>query len=233
MDELNEQEMADRIYLTAIYPAEASEGRDRSAALLLALEEQRLGVRWLAEGEREALEQRVDGLDRLQAQEGVDRMMEAAQAVVEWSAGPARPAAEEGQVQHVDGGGTLHWFAVVAREEADGDPYELRYFRALELDDGTQRGDSYAVMPLADDDPGSAWPLRGLEMYLERGDVYMAQQFAHDVADAYGQSFPDPLELPALNPAPEYYFGYGVGPSNAPSLDRERYSLIFGQIAPP
>ena len=54
---------------------------------------------------------------------------------------------------------------------------------------------------------------------LEKGDVYMAQQFAHDVADAYGQDFPEPMELPSLDPRPEYYFGYGVGPNNEPSLE--------------
>ena len=51
-------------------------------------------------------------------------------------------------------------------------------------------------------------------MYLQKGDVYMAQQFAHDVAEVYDQDFPDPLALPALNPEPEYYFGFGVGPNN-------------------
>src|SRR5690606_2779783 len=48
---------------------------------------------------------------------------------------------------------------------------------------------------------------------------FMAQQFAHDVADAYEQEFPEPLDLPALNPEPEYYFGYGVGLNNEPSLE--------------
>src|SRR5690606_13419805 len=55
--------------------------------------------------------------------------------------------------------------------------------------------------------------------YLEKGDLYMAQQFAHDVADHHGQAFPDPMELPVLNPQPDYYFGYGVGPNNDPSLE--------------
>jgi hypothetical protein len=74
-------------------------------------------------------------------------------------------------------------------------------------------------MPLADADPASAWALPGLEMYLQKGDVYMAQQFAYDVADVYGQDFPHPLDLPALNPQPEYYFGYGVSEANLPSLE--------------
>ncbi len=61
----------------------------------------------------------------------------------------------------------------------------------------------------------------------------MAQQFAHDVADAYGQDFPDPLDLPSLDPRPEYYFGYGVGPNNEPSLEGAKNSLIIGRMAPP
>jgi hypothetical protein len=138
-----------------------------------------------------------------------------------------------GPARHVDGSGTAHWFAVVENREPEADPYELRYFRALETSDGTLKHDSYPVMPLPDDDPGSAWPLPGLEMYLEKGDLYMAQQFAHDVADHHGQVFPDPLDLPALNPQPEYYFGYGVSDQNNPSLEKERYSLIFGRISLP
>ncbi|KXK54698.1 MAG: hypothetical protein UZ13_00060 [Chloroflexi bacterium OLB13] len=128
-----------------------------------------------------------------------------------------------GHAHHVDGSGTAHWFAVVENRESEAEPaagaYELRYFRALETGDGTRHHDSYPVMPLPDDDPGSAWPLPGLEMYLQKGDVYMAQQFAHDVADHYGQAFPDPLDLPALNPEPEYYFGYGVSDQNHPALE--------------
>jgi len=87
------------------------------------------------------------------------------------------------------------------------------------MSDGTLNHDSYPIMPLADDDPGTAWPLPGLEMYLEKGDLYMAQQFAHDVADHHRQAFPDPLDLPALNPEAEYYFGYGVSDQNNPALE--------------
>ena len=66
--------------------------------------------------------------------------------------------------------------------------------------DGAQLADSYAVMPLPDDDPGSAWPMPGLEAHLQQGDVFMAQMLAHNVADAYGQTFPEPAQLPALDP---------------------------------
>ncbi len=145
------------------------------------------------------------------------------------------PLDEVGEIipHHLDGGGTTHWFAVVENHEPEAEPYELRYFRAARADGGQVLHDSYPVMPLPDDDPGSAWPLPDLEKYLAEGDVYMAQQLARDVADNYGQEFPDPPDLPALNPQPEYYFGYGVGPNNEPSLEKERYSLIFGRISLP
>jgi hypothetical protein len=120
---------------------------------------------------------------------------------------------------HVDGGGTVHWFDRVESRARQQSPYELRYFRAFETDSGNIHHDSYAVMPMAEDDPNLAWPLAGLELYLEKGDVFMAQQFARDVADTYDQFFPDPMELSSLNPAPEYYFGYGIGPNNQPSLE--------------
>ncbi len=131
------------------------------------------------------------------------------------------PLDEEGQIipHHLDGGGTTHWFAVVDNTEPEAEPYELRYFRAARADGGHVLHDSYPVMPLPDDDPGSAWPLPDLEKYLAAGDVYMAQQLARDIADNCGQEFPDPPDLPALNPQPEYYFGYGVGPNNEPSLE--------------
>lgn len=47
----------------------------------------------------------------------------------------------------------------------------------------------------------------------------MAQQFAHDVVDAYGQDFPEPPDLSSLNPDPEYYFAYGISDENQPSLE--------------
>lgn len=120
---------------------------------------------------------------------------------------------------HIDSDGTVHWFDRVESQTPEQSPYELRYFRAQEMESGKIKHDSYPIMPLDEDDPNLAWPLHGLDMYLKRGDVLMAQQFASDVADAYDQPFPDPLTLPALNPEPEYYFGYGVGPSNLPSLE--------------
>jgi hypothetical protein len=139
----------------------------------------------------------------------------------------------EALIHHIDGGGTLHWFDRVESRARQQSPYELRYFRAFETDDSNIQHDSYAVMPLAEDDLNLAWPLAGLELYLEKGDVFMAQQFACDVADTYDQSFPDPMELSSLNPAPEYYFGYGIGPNNQPSLEEAKNSPIIGQIQLP
>lgn len=212
---------AEVFYLTAVYPPGA-EGSDRATALLLAVGESSISSATLAAGESDSVEAVIDRVDVAFAQAGTDAGLALAQQEAELNGTPSTTPLfdlDDGAVRHVDGGGTAHWFAVVERDEPEGDPYELRYFRTLEMDDGSQRGDSYPVMPLSDDDPGSAWPLRGLEMYLEKGDVYMAQQFAHDVADSYGQDFPAPHDLPALDPRPEYYFGYGVGPSNSPSLE--------------
>ena len=122
-------------------------------------------------------------------------------------------------MSHQDGGSTSHWFGIVKAAPDASDPYELRYFRALMGEGSEFRHDSYPVMPLPDDKPASAWALPGLAMYLEKGDIYMAQQFAHDVADSYGQAFPNPHDLPALDPHPDYYFGYGIGPQERPALE--------------
>lgn len=220
---LREQPYEEEVfYMTAIYPPEA-EGSDRAVAHLLAVGAGGIATATLAVGERESVEGVVERIDRAVAEEGADNGLVTARHEAELNGG--KPSAtplfdlDDGAVRHVDGGGTAHWFAIVEKDEPEAGPYELRYFRALEMEDGTERSDSYPVMPLLDDDPASPWPLRGLEMYLEKGDVYMAQQFAHDVADTYGQDFPEPHDLPSLDPRPEYYFGYGVGPSNSPSLE--------------
>lgn len=227
---LREQPFSEDVfYLTAIYPPDATEGSDRTTAQLLAIGESNISTATLAIGERDDVSAVVNRVDVAFAEEGMDAGLVLAQQEAELngrlSATPLFDP-DDGAVQHVDGGGTAHWFAVVPNDEPDADPYELRYFRALEMDEGSQRSDSYPVMPLADDDPASAWPLRGLEMYLQKGDVYMAQQFAHDVADSYGQDFPDPMELPALDPRPEYYFGYGVSEGNQPSLEAVKTWMV-------
>ena len=215
---LREQPFSEDVfYLTAVYPPDA-EGSHRTTAQLLAIGESGISTATLAIGDHDSVERVVEGVDVAFAEAGTDAGLTLAQQEAELNGTPLFDP-DDGAVRHVDGGDTAHWFAVVERDESESDPYELRYFRAQEIDDGSQRRDSYPVVPLPDDDPSSAWPLRGLEMYLEKGDVYMAQQFAHDVADSYGQDFPDPFDLPALDPRPEYYFGYGVGPSNSPSLE--------------
>jgi hypothetical protein len=120
---------------------------------------------------------------------------------------------------HVDDGGTLHWFAVTKTMDDESEAHELRYFRALENDDHTFRHDSYRVMPVPGGDPASAWALPDLERSIVQGDIYDAQQLAYDIAAAHGLEFPHPLELPELDPEPEYYFGLGTGPNNQPSLE--------------
>ncbi len=233
-------------YLAMVFPTDGSAG-DSAKVHLLYLSGEQVTAALVADGRTEDMENLCGQLDRAWVEGGNERLLTTAQheAELRGQVAPGTPLFEAasnpdlpddlpftfgegmqpfdaqgiGLAHHVDGGGTAHWFAVVENREPEADPYELRYFRALETNDGTPKHDSYPVMPLPDDDPDSAWPLLGLEMYLEKGDVYMAQQFAHDVADHHGLACPDPLDLPALNPEPEYYFGYGVGPSNSPSLE--------------
>jgi|GEM_PF-521131 len=233
-------------YLAMVFPTDGSTG-DSAKVYLLYLSGEQVTAALVADGRTEDMENLCGQLDHAWAEGGNERLLDTAQHEAEvrgqvapgtplFDAVPHRDLSDDlpftfgdemqpfdgqgiGQAYHLDGGGTAHWFAIVENPEPETEPYELRYFRALETSDGTLKHDSYPVMPLADADPGRAWPLPGLEMYLEKGDLYMAQQFAHDVADHHGQTFPDPLDLPALNPQPEYYLGYGVGPNNEPSLE--------------
>jgi len=247
-------------YLALVFPTDGSPG-DSAKVHLLYLSGEQVTAALIADGRTEDMENLCGQLDRAWVEGGNEHLLDTAQheAEVQGQVAPGTPLFDPapnpdlpddlpftfgegmqpfdtqgiGHAHHVDGGGTAHWFAIVENPEPEAEPYELRYFRALETSDGTLKHDSYPVMSLADGDPGTVWPLPGLEMYLEKGDLYMAQQFAHDVADHHGQTFPDPLDLPALNPQPEYYFGYGMGSNNDPSLEKERYSLIFGRLAPP
>lgn len=233
-------------YLAMVFPTDGSTG-DSAKVHLLYLTGEQVTAALVADGRTEDMENLCGQLDRAWVEGGNERLLNTAQheAEVQGQVAPGTPLFDAvphrdlsddlpftfgegmqpfdaqgiGQAHHVDGGGTAHWFAVVENGEPEAEPYELRYFRALETSNGTLKHDSYPVMPLADDDPGTVWTLPGLEMYLEKGDLYMAQQFAHDVADHHGQAFPDPLDLPALNPEPEYYFGYGVSDQNNPALE--------------
>jgi len=233
-------------YLALVFPTDGSTG-DSAKVHLLYLTGEQVTAALVADGRTEDMENLCGQLDRAWVEGGNERLLTTAQheAEVRGQVAPGTPLFDAvsnpdlpddlpftfgegmqpfdaqgiGQTHHVDGGGTAHWFAIVENAEPEAEPYELRYFRAMEMSDGMLNHDSYPVMPLPDDDPGSAWPLPGLEMYLSKGDVYMAQQFAHDIADNYEQAFPDPLDLPALNPEPEYYFGYGVSDQNNPALE--------------
>jgi hypothetical protein len=233
-------------YLAMVFPMDGSAGETAKVHLLYLSGEQ-VTAALVADGRTEDMETLCGQLDRAWAEGGNERLLDTAQREVEvrgqvapglplFDAVPTRVLSDDlpftfgdgmqpydaqgiGQAYHVDGGGTAHWFAAVENHEPEAEPYELRYFRALAMNDGTLKHDSYPVMPLPDDDPASAWPLPGLEMYLEKGDLYMAQQFAHDVAEDHGQAFPDPFDLPTLNAQPDYYFGYGTGPNNLPSLE--------------
>ena len=212
-------------YLFVTYPPDAEAGTRAAAHLLLLDADGGLRTERLALGALEAVEPVAAAAERdwLSGQLPFSLPDLPQEPLGELpftrdDAGSIHDAGGQTWPSHVDGGGTAHWFAVIPTVEP-ASPYELRYFRALELGDGTFRYDAYPVMPLPDDDPGSAWSLPGLAMYLEKGDVYMAQQFAHDVADSYGQAFPDPHDLPALDPHPDYYFGYGIGPHERPALE--------------
>ncbi|MBE2184460.1 MAG: hypothetical protein IAE89_13610 [Anaerolineae bacterium] len=233
-------------YLALVFPTDGSTG-DSAKVHLLYLSGEQVTAALVADGRTEDMENLCGQLDRAWVEGGNERLLTTAQheAEVRGQVAPGTPLFDAvsnpdlpddlpftfgdrmqpfdvqgiGHAHHVDGGGTAHWFAVVESAEPQTEPYELRYFRALETGDGTLKHDSYPVMPLPDDNPGSVWPLPGLEMYLAKDDLYMAQQFAHDVADHHGQAFPDPLDLPALNPQPEYYFGNGMSDQNNPSLE--------------
>jgi hypothetical protein len=211
-------------YLFVTYPP-AAEGTDRAVAHLLRLDSTGVQSEPLAAGTAEDIQRLHTDWERDWAAGQLPDMPQPQRHAL-GDSGFTRDDAmhvhdAEGKdwVSHLDGGDTSHWFAVVKASPDAPEPYELRYFRALEGEDGAFEHDSYPVMPLPNQERESAWPLPGLEMYLEKGDLYMAQQFAHDVADHHGEAFPNPLDLPALNPEPEYYFGYGVGPNNEPSLE--------------
>lgn len=226
---LKEPVLYDGQYLFVTYPPDA-EGTDRAAAHLLHFDGAGMQSERMAVGAADAMLSIVEAGEQEWAESKLPNMLPDPERHPLGDSGFTRDdsmtihdTAGREWASHLDGEDTSHWFAIVESEPAPADsaaqPFELRYFRALEGEDGLFKHDSYPVMPLPDDRRESAWPLPGLEMYLERGDVYMAQQFAHDVADNNGMDFPPPLALPALDPEPDYYFGYGVSPNNQPSLE--------------
>lgn len=132
------------------------------------------------------------------------------------------PLSEDGRYvpHHLDAGGTTHWFSVVEVDEnanPNGEPYQMHYFRAAHNPQGQIVHDSYPVMPLSDRERSSS-PLPTLQMMLEDGDLENAQQLAYGTAQLHGMSFPDPSDLPALNPRVDYTFSLGASNEDFPTL---------------
>jgi hypothetical protein len=101
---------------------------------------------------------------------------------------------------HRDQAGTAHFFAVVERPSdslfPDETSHELRYFRARQTDEGLVVHDSLPVLPVSDPET-SPWPLPALHLYLEDGDLDIAQSLARQVAR--DNDLPFPHRLPALD----------------------------------
>ena len=132
------------------------------------------------------------------------------------------PLSEDGRYvpHHLDASGTTHWFSVVEADRdanPNGEPYQMRYFRAAHDSQGQIVHDSYPVMPLTDRERSSS-PLPTLQMMLEDGDLENAQQLAYGTAQLYGMAFPDPSDLPALNPRVDYSFSLGAADEDFPTL---------------
>ena len=234
------------IILTTHFPPDA-EGDERTTTNILAITEDGIQSAPIATGDIETQQRLVAQLDLAQIEDGDDHLLNEAMelAKVEAQHAPATPLfaqqdvetpadllpfavgenlqpfdASGNAIRHlIDAGGTAHWFAIVEGDDNDGMSHELRYFRAHEGLDHEVLHDSYPVMPLPDGERETAWILPDLERHLQEGNIYTAQQLAYNVSEVYEQEFPDPLDLSALNPEPEYYFGYGVGPSDQPSLE--------------
>lgn len=233
-DKLREQDYETTHYFIAVQPEPETwlDLTDEPAHLaLIAYSGDHVSTSTLASGDRQTLDRYATSLEDTQALQGDDLLLEVAHnfAVQQGQLTPdaplfrdkiAMPTLEEmlEPVQHVDASGTKHWFAVVPNDPDAEMPYELRYFREHPLDGEAVKADSYPVIGLESDDP-KPQPLPILERYLNEGDVFMAQQFAHDLSTNTGGNFPELLDIPALNPEPEYYFGYGVGPNNQPALE--------------
>ncbi|MEO1643801.1 MAG: hypothetical protein AAFR67_01345, partial [Chloroflexota bacterium] len=128
----------------------------------------------------------------------------------------------EAILYHLDEDRNSHWFAIVERDARFTDEpdltHELRYFRARHTPEGDVQEASYPVMPLPGEDPKHAWMLPDLERQIEEGDLYNAQQLAHDTAMFYGQDFPDTLDMGTFPGDPEYYFEYDVSENDLPAL---------------
>ena len=94
---------------------------------------------------------------------------------------------------------------------------QMRYFRAAHNAQNQIVHDSYPVMPLTERERSSS-PLPTLQMMLEDGDLENAQQLAYGTAQLHGMSFPEPSDLPALNPRVDYTFSLGAANEDFPTL---------------
>jgi hypothetical protein len=122
---------------------------------------------------------------------------------------------------HLDAGGTVHFFAAVdVSNEPDGSDlsHELRYFRAAQTDDGRLVHDAHPVMPLANRGE-YPFPRQTLDTMLMDGDLDNAQELAYQTARSHGLAFPAPEALPALNTGVDYRFEIGIEGDGSPAIE--------------
>ena len=151
-------------YLALVFPTDGSPG-DSAKVHLLYLSGEQVTAALIADGRTEDMENLCGQLDRAWVEGGNEHLLDTAQheAEVQGQVAPGTPLFDPapnpdlpddlpftfgegmqpfdtqgiGHAHHVDGGGTAHWFAIVENPEPEAEPYELRYFRALETSDGT------------------------------------------------------------------------------------------------
>ena len=101
----------------------------------------------------------------------------------------------DGQGRYVphyrDASDTVHFFSVV-ESAPESDAHELRYFRARKDTDGMLHHDAQPIMPVTDP-ATSPWPIPALGLYLEEGDLALAQELARTTAAEHGLAFPEAL----------------------------------------
>jgi len=122
---------------------------------------------------------------------------------------------------HLDGDGTVHFFAAVEMSnQPDGNDlaYELRYFRAAQTDDGRLVHDAHPVMPL-DSRGDTPFPRDTLEWMLMHDELDSAVDLAHLTAQAHGVAFPEPEALPPLHTGVDYRFETAINADGSPAIE--------------